>query len=892
VSPQRWREIEDLYTSASAKPREERDSFLKQACPDAELRSEVLSLLANGDTPSAFVDRPAWEAQELSLLPSGSVLGPYEIVRRIATGGMGEVYEARDTRLQRTVAIKTGHEKFSARFEREARAIAALNHPHICQIYDVGPNYLVMEYVEGTDLKGPVALDRALEVAGQVAAALEAAHERGIVHRDLKPGNIKIKPDGSLKVLDFGLAKSAATTEVMPDSPGILSLSGMILGTAGYMSPEQAHGGEVDKRADIFAFGVVLYELVAGERLFAGATVSDTITAVLTREPDYAKAPPEVRRLLRRCLEKDPRKRLRDIGDWQELLDTEVSPVLSPSRVGIAWIVAGALALGLTAVSFLYLRQRSAELPVVRSTILFPENAALSSYQNTALFALSPDGRRIVFAARTHEGKNQLWVRPLDSNSARLLAGTEGASLPFWSPDGRSIGFFAGGKLNRIDAAGGPAVVLADALYRRGASWSADGTILFAPNNFGQLRKVPAAGGAASDATRLGPGENSHRWPWFLPDGRHFLLVVGIGVGPKTIRLGSIDSLDSTKLLEADSNAVYSAGYLLFLRGDTLMAQPFDLRSLRLSGEALPAVERVRSGGYLGAFSASANGLLAYMSRTAEFDLDWFDRKGNHTGSLGDPASFDQELNFSPDRRQLAVGVSNRLSSNIWLYDIARGAPTRFTFDPAYDYNPIWSPDGKTIVFASNRRGHPDLFRKAANGSGAEELLYADELEKYPLDISRNGKSLLYWTPGDLWILPDPLGPPEAAKPYLLLQTQFDLIHAQFSPDGHWIAYVSDESGRAEIYVAPFPGPGSKRQISTAGGTQPRWRSNGKEIFYVASDQRLTETEVSIKGGEIEADERIRCSVRWRLPGAMYTTFRQTASASSPLGRAGTIPRP
>jgi serine/threonine protein kinase len=732
-------------------------------------------------------------------------LGPYELIALIGKGGMGEVWRARDTRLNREVAIKFSQAQFSDRFQREANAIAALNHPNICTLFDVGPDYLVMEYVEGEDLKGPVPLERALEIAGQIAAALEAAHEKGIVHRDLKPGNIKIKPDGSVKVLDFGLAKSVVeSAEVTPDSPTLLSGTGMILGTAGYMSPEQAKGKEVDKRADIFAFGVVLYELITGERLFRGETVSETLAAVIKEEPDLTKVPAKVRRLLRKCLEKDPRKRLRDIGDWDQLL--EEGPVAALARdAWPAWVAAGILALGLGALSIVHFPEKREQMPVVRSMIAPPENATFSPASGvSALPAISPDGQRIAFAARIRDGRTQLWVRQLDSVCAQPLPGTDNASLPFWSPDGKSIGFFAGGKLNRIDANGGPVLALADASGALGGSWSPQGTIVFSPSTSRALRKVSAAGGAVSDAGKLSGGEATQRWPWFLPDGKHFLFAAGLpGVFRKAIRLGSLDSTESIKLLDADSDAIYSAGYILFLRGDTLMAQPFDASNLRLSGEALPVVEHVQSAqnSSLAAFSASVSGMLAYAGGSAEFELSWFDRKGNRIGSLGGAAQFNR-LNFSPDRKNLAVSITTGTNMDIWLYDVARGLPRRFTFDPASELDAVWSPDGQTIVFDSNRKGHFDLYRKSANGSGEEEPLYSDNLEKRPTRISPDGKFLLYFTVGDpktgndVWILPDPLGPPGTVKPYSLLQSQSNEQYAQFSPDGHWIAYQSNETGR------------------------------------------------------------------------------------------------
>jgi Tol biopolymer transport system component len=577
--------------------------------------------------------------------------------------------------------------------------------------------------------------------------------------------------------------------------------------------------------------------------------------------------PKRVRHLLDRCLAKDPKRRLRDIADWSELLDTEQAllPATAPKTPWIvAGILAGMLSLALAGLALLYFRGQPAQIPVTRLALGPPENASFTPYLNASVVpAISPDGKRIAFAAHTRDGRAQLWVRPLDSVSAQPLPGTDNASLPFWSPDGKSIGFFAKGKLNRIDANGGPVLALADASGERGGSWSSQGLIVFAPNFSGVLRKVSAAGGAVSDIGQLNRGETSQRWPWFLPDGKHFLFTSGIApVSRKAIRLGSLNSTESTILLDADSDAIYSAGYLLFLRGDTLMAQPFDQSNLRLSGEALPAVEHVQGNqnNSLGAFSASVSGLLAYAAGGAEFELTWFDRKGNRIGSLGDAAQFNR-LEFSPDRRNLAVSITTGSNMDIWLYDVERGLPRRFTFDPATELQAVWSPDERTIVFDSDRKGHQDLYRKSANGSGAEEPLYVDNLEKRPTSISPDGKFLLYHTQGDpktgsdLWILPDPLGPPDVVRPYSLLQSQSNEQLGQFSPVGHWIAYQSDETGRYEIYVAPFPGLVGKRQISTSGGQQPRWRADGKEIFYVAPDQKLMAAEVTIKDGEIQTGE-------------------------------------
>jgi Tol biopolymer transport system component/tRNA A-37 threonylcarbamoyl transferase component Bud32 len=806
----------------------------------------------------------------------GTKLGPYELLAPIGAGGMGEVWKARDTRLDRIVALKISKTEFTQRFERETRAIAALNHPHICQLYDVGPNYLVMEYVEGAELRGPMPVEKAVELAGQILEALDAAHRKGIVHRDLKPANILVTKAG-VKVLDFGLAKmQAQAAAVGADTPTAVSVEGTISGTLFYMAPEQLAGKtDVDSRADIFAFGCVLYEMLTGKRAFEGSNAASVIAAVMERPaPSVVEvAPAPLDRVLKRCLEKDRDERWQTARDlkWQLARTTaegaEAGRVTKSARM--PWIVTGIFAgmfgLAMAGLALLYFREKPAQTRVVRSTIQPPENATFSTpYADAiALPALSPDGQRIAFAAHTRDRRTQLWIRSLDSVNAQPLAGTDDASFPFWSPDGKSIGFFAKGKLNRIDASGGPVLALADAGYGRGASWSSQGVIVFGRGSIGVLHKVSATGGAVSDAGKLSPGETTQRWPWFLPDGKHFLFAAGFpGVSGKIIRLGSLDSTESTKLLEADSDAIYSAGYILFLRLDTLVAQPFDPSNLRLSVETLPVAEHVQSNqiSSLGAFSASVSGLLAYAGGSAERELGWFDRKGNRIGSLGDAAQFNR-LHFSPDRKNLAVSMTTGSNTDIWLYDVARGLPRRFTFDPASELEAAWSSDGRTIVFNSSRRGHFDLYRKSANGSEAEEPLYIDSLEKYPTSISPDGKFLLYYTFGDpktgsdLWILPDPLGPPGTAKPYSLLQSLSNETNAQFSLDGHWIAYDSNETGRSEIYVTAFPGPGAKRQISTSGGLEPRWRADGKEIFYIALDQKLMAAEVIIKKGEIQTGE-------------------------------------
>ncbi len=812
---------------------------------------------------------------------------------------MGEVYRARDTKLDRDVAIKILPELFAAdperiaRFEREAKTLASLNHPNIGGIYGLehanpsagsgqaAVRALVLELVEGPTLadriaQGSIPVDEALPIAKQIAEALEAAHEQGIIHRDLKPANIKLRPDGTVKVLDFGLAKlahldaAAAPADITASptitSPALMTGVGVLLGTAAYMSPEQAKGREADKRSDIWAFGCVLYEMVTGRRLFQGEDITETIAAVVKDQPDFAKVPAAVRRLLRSCLEKDPKKRLQAIGDMRLLLDEAPPPVTAPSRPRLgtaAWAVAGAAVLGAALLAFTHFRETPPAAPVVRATILPPANTTLDFPQGVGLPALSPDGQRIVFGARTADGKRPLWVRALDGLTAQPLAGTEGAAFPFWSPDSRFIAFFADGKLKKIDASGGPALTLADARLGRGGSWSRDGVIVFAPGVGGPLLRVPSAGGTTSPITT-----DSGSFPWFLPDARHFVYQ---GSGGSSIRVGSLDGSPS-QVVGTGSNALYAQGHLLFLREETLMAQRFDEERLATVGEAVPVAERVQTvldSGRVGAFSVSETGLLAYREGAGSRGgiLTWFDRSGTRGTAVGEAAR--QALfEFSPDRTRVAAVVQDQVGAgeDVWIYDVARGLRTRFTFDAARDTLPVWSPDGHSIVFSSNRKGSFDLYQKAVDSVGAEELLYADDLNKRPTSWSADGKLLLYDAIGpssktgrDIWVLPLPEQPGVAVKPSLVLQTAFNEGDARFSADGRWILYSSDESQRYEVYVTPFPlapsGPGGKRQVSTS-GTGPvggRWRQDGREIFYVSQDRRLMATEVAIKGGTLEA---------------------------------------
>jgi eukaryotic-like serine/threonine-protein kinase len=834
-------------------------------------------------------------------LKQGDKLGPYEIVSAIGKGGMGEVWKARDPRLGREVAIKVSAQQFSDRFEREARAIAALNHPNICTLYDVGPNYLVMELIEGPTLadriaQGPLPLEEALRVAQQIADALEAAHEKGITHRDLKPANVKIKPDGKIKVLDFGLAKSAEASEVTPDSPTMLSTAGMILGTAGYMSPEQARGKqEVDKRADIWAFGVVLYEMLTGKRLFQGEDVGHTLALVIMQEPDLSAAPPEVVPLLKRCLEKDPKSRLRDIGDAMPLLQVNVGPAAT-SRGRLAWmVVAGVMTVVSVALllAFLYLRPKPPASPLVRFEVAAPDRSGLvnpTAQEGAAINAISPDGTRLLFFGSSAGGKSQLWMRRLDSLEAHALEGTDGATdFPFWSPDSRFVVFGTQeGKLKKIDTAGGPAIPLCDAPRFFGGFFTADGKIAFSSS---ELQEVPAGGGAVSHVDTA-PSRNAF-FPTPLPDGRHFVFL---GIDPAArsegdaIFLGSLDvkpdvkpGMPSAKKLLAVGSPTTGPhevafvaspvdpdhGYILYVRQTgrddtgTLTAQPFDVRKLELEGEAIPiASEQVHVEG----FSVSRTGVLAWRSGFGLGDtaLTLFDSQGKALAKLGEPGRYLTSMAFSPDgTRVVAARIdSSPGSSSLWMFDLTRGFSTRFTPNPGQNTYPVWSPDGSRVVFASNGAGlSNDLYQKLSNGGGEDELLLPGEGSKFPLSWSQDGRFLLYSKflsdrVVEFWVLPLDSSAHPAGKPFPFVRNGIRR-DARFSPGRagppRWIAYASQESGRNEIYLRSFdpssptgsPANAGEWAVSRDGGVGPRWSGDGRQLFYLAPDRTVMVVDVT-----------------------------------------------
>jgi Tol biopolymer transport system component len=792
-------------------------------------------------------------------LSAGDKLGPYEILAQIGAGGMGEVYRARDTRLDRIVAVKVSAQQFTERFEREARAIAALNHPNICTLHDVGPNYLVMEYVEGEAPKGPLPLEEALRIARQIADALEAAHDKGVTHRDLKPANIKIKPDGMVKVLDFGLAKLGPDPEeAVAGDPAIsptltigMTEAGMILGTAAYMSPEQARGKKVDKRADIWAFGVVLYELLAGERPFAGEDVAGTLAQVLTKQPELERVPAQARLLLKECLEKEPRQRLRDIGDAKRLLIEEAPVVVGGGRARLLPWMAGALAMvagALVASLWILLRQPPPDERAMRFEINPPPGAEFVLGAGGGA-AISPDGRAIAFVAAS-AGIPKLWVRPLDLIGARELPGTDGAEQPFWSPDSRSLGFFATGKLKRVDVAGGPAVLVADASAARGATWLQDGTIVFTPQVTSGLQRVAASGGAAAvsltnlDSAR---GEASHRWPQSLPGGKQFIYYIQGASRVNGTYLASLDRPHAkTQLTENPNNALYAPprgpypGYLLFLRENALIAQPFDPARGQLSGEAVPVpgAEAVSSVGLINRvdFSVSNQGALVFGRGSDRYELTWFNREGKVLGTVGQPDRY-TTIRISPDGKGVAasrVDAAGRF--DVWRIEFARSAPNRLTFD-GNGYLTAWSPDDRRIFYGKDG----SIFETEANGTGQGTAAIQTQHPAFVSDWSTDGRYLMYQesspeTQEDLWIVPTT----GDRKPVPYLKTPFNEIDGQFSPDGKWVAYTSDESGgRNEVYVRAFPAGAAKFPVSNSGGDIPRWRQDGRELFYRALDGRL-----------------------------------------------------
>ncbi len=842
-------------------------------------------------------------------LAPGTILGPYEIVSSLGAGGMGEVYLAHDARLGRSVAIKILPDQFSsdvqrmARFDREAKLLASLNHPHVAAIYGLeesnGVRALVMELVEGPTLaerikQSPLAPDEALPIAKQIAEALEYAHERGIIHRDLKPSNVKITPDGAAKVLDFGLAKAlegdinAVDISTSPTLSHAATQAGILLGTAAYMSPEQARGKKVDRRADIWAFGAVLYEMLTGQRAFIGETISDTLAAVIRGEPDWGalpgNVPPAINRLLRRCLTKDPNQRLRDIGEARITIERVLSGTAEESagplaataelplwRRAFPWAVAAiavACAIGFGA---MYWRDSHPDShQVMQLSLALPEPLATVFDPNPGSpFAISPEGSQIVFVAAVAGKPQQLYLRPFDQQPGTPVPGTENATQPFFSPDGQSVGFFAQGKMRKVSLHGGPPVLLGEAPVPHGASWAADDTIIYAPNFGSGLLRVSATGGTPQILTKPNQKEReiSHRWPQVLPGGKHVLFTIQVGSGSSyddaRIAVLSLETGKWRTLLTGGSYARYvPPGHVVYAHAGSLMAVAFDLSRMEVHGAAVPVQEDVvttalTSGG--AEYDVTPSGMLAYVpgnARAPVRSLAWVDRTGN-AKILPAPQRVYGAPHLSPDGKQLAVQINDNGDLSIWIYEFARNTLTRFTFGPAISASPVWTPDGRRMIYNSRTTvGYPSFHWKLADGSGKEETLFGKEFDDpgaSPIAVSPDGKILLFAghsAAGDQAIEALSLDGKENVRPYL--QSSFNLSSPRFSPNGRWVAYMTDESGRREVCVQPFPGPGGKWMISTEGGEAPRWASNGREIFYFAGDEVMSvdvETRPAFRAG-------------------------------------------
>ncbi len=840
-------------------------------------------------------------------IATGSRLGPYEILGAVGAGGMGEVYRARDTRLERTVAVKVLPEtlkdkpELQQRLEREAKTISSLSHPHICALYDIGQqegvSFLVMEYLEGETLeqrlsRGPLPPEQTLRIAVEIAEALEKAHRQSIVHRDLKPGNVMLTKAGA-KLMDFGLAKltdspppMATALSEMATQAKKLTTEGSIVGTFQYMAPEQLEGQEADARTDLFALGELIHEMATGKPAFSGKTKASLIASILSSEPPpistvQPMTPPALDRIVKRCLAKDPDERWQSASDlaaelrWLAEGGSQIGVPVPEARARkmkfrLATAVAVAASLAAIALAVAYYLAVSKPAAVVRAQIRAPD---LALFDFTGDFGgppvLSPDGRRLVFSAHTADSPKALWVRQLDSDNAQHLDGTDGAFFPFWSADSRFIAFFAEGKLKKIPASGGPVTTLADAVNPRGGAWGKDDVIVFTPDFRDSLYRVGAAGGRPVRVTTLDAAKHTtHRWPFFQPDGKHFLFLATNHSGGSRetngIHFGSLDGQEPKLLVATEGGGQYASGYLLFQSQAVLLAQPLSPSSGTLSGEPVPVAERVQydSGIWRSLFTVSQNGMLAYQSGSARLgtELVWFDRTGKQLNRLAERERF-SDPRLSPDGKRLAVTAGDPLT-NIWVYDLARNTKTRLTFDNATHNYPSWSPDGSRVAFASytgpaaGAAIGSSLHAKASNGTGNDELILASEKEvgySYP-HFSPDGRYLIYQrasgpTGNAVWAVPLS----GEKKPFPVVQPQSpqnSVFEARLSPDGRWVAYTSDDSGTTEVYVSPFPGGGGRWQVSTNGGAVAAWRRDGKELYYWANDQNLTAVEVNSQGSE------------------------------------------
>jgi len=839
-------------------------------------------------------------------LTAGTKLGPYEIQAPIGAGGMGEVYRARDTRLDREVAIKVLPANLSSdaslkqRLEREAKAISKLSHPHICTLYDIGHqdgvDFLVMEYLEGETLerrltKGPLPPEQTIRYASQIADALAKAHKLGVTHRDLKPSNVMLIKTGA-KLMDFGLAKQSgagalatALTEMTMEQSKLTS-EGMLVGTFQYMAPEQLEGKDADPRTDIFALGEMIHEMVAGKPAFGGHSRASLIAAILTADPPpisqfQASCPPDLERVVKKCLAKDPDARWQSASDLASELNwiaeggsheaLRVPP--EPGRwVRASWLLAATFFLLMTVAGVAWWQAGKRHLLAMyfHTAVPFPAND----------LALSPDQRLVAMVAYSSQTNDYvLWTYEIGGRRSSPLEGTQGASYPFWSPDGRTIGFFADGKLKKVDLSGGQSRVICDAPNGRGGTWNKDGVILFSADALTGLSRVSALGGSPVELTKPDPTrfETSHRWPEFLPDGKHFIYLAANFRGKpemNAIFLGSLDSPDRHFLVTSTANAAYAApGYLVYLRDKALVAQPFDRRNYVLSGEPhtlsdeilfLPQINRAIFGVSSGDVLVTQTGKGANMSQLA-----WFDRGGNPAGTVGQPGWYDN-VRLSPDGRRVACDQTDPDGRNIdvWVHELSRGTVTRLTFDPALDQTPVWSADSQKVLFSSNRNGTFALYLKNADGSGSEQQVvdYGGALAN-PWDWSHDGKYILVRTGSGLGYFAG-----RERTTTALFQARWTVRGAQFSTDGRWMAYASNETGNMEVYVSPFPSVNGKWQVSNAGGQEPKWRNDGKELFYMSTDGKIMAVPVSA-GTSFEAG----------TPVALFQTHRRQPLSSQDL---------
>jgi eukaryotic-like serine/threonine-protein kinase len=851
---------------------------------------------------------PTW-LEPMPILP-GRRLGPYEILSAIGAGGMGEVYKARDTRLDRIVAIKVlpthlaDRSELRERFDREAKTIASLNHPHICTLYDTGHqdeiDFLVMEYIEGETLaqrllKGPLPIDQVLQFAIEISDALDKAHRKGVTHRDLKPGNIMLTKMGT-KLLDFGLAKlkqEAAPSNVplsdLPTAKDPLTAQGTILGTLQYMAPEQLEGKEVDARTDIFAFGAVVYEMATGKRAFEGKTQASVIGAIMSADPPPISSlqpmtPPALGHVVKKCLTKDPDDRwhaAKDLCDelkWIAGGSSQVSsaPAVPVKGIGVLgrrglFFSLGTLLLG-AGIASLAVWNLKPTLPqlVIRTTITLPPGQQLAGLDSGPSVALSPDGTLLVYVA-TQSGTQQLYLRGMDSLESKPMPGTEGGVNPFFSPDGQWLGFFAGGKLKKVSVSGGGVSVIGDAVLPRGASWGSQGTIAFGTLYSRYLQQVSDSGSAPRPLTQTVKGEVAHGWPDFLPGGKAALFTSeesGIGFISGDIAVQSVGVGEHRKLVQGGINPHYApSGHLIYVQGGNLVAVPFDPQRLELTGAAVPVVEGVLQSPIVGTaqYSFSGTGSLVYVTgsvRSAQGKFVWVSRNGAEQ-DLAAPAHNYVFPRLSPDGRRIAVSITEQ-DTQIWQYDLSRETLTRLTFEGKTNGNPTWTPDGKRIAFLSDKDGQSNIYWQMADGSGGLERLNTSEFTQIPSSWSRDGQLLAFiennpTTGQDIWVLrvgdPSP-GSGQARKAQPFLRTPFNETVPRFSPDGRWLAYVSNESGRNEIYVQPYPGPGGKWQISTEGGTEPAWNPNGRELFFRSGGKMMAvdiATQLSFSAGKPKA---------------------------------------